>query len=65
MGKLLKTLLVSCVVGVIGLALAKDLIAKAVIEGGIKAVTGLSAKVADAQVGLLNTTAGVRGCRSI
>ena len=44
----------------VGLYVAKDLIAKSVLTGGVKAITGLKLSIGRMNVGILNTLIGVK-----
>ncbi|HEX9780637.1 MAG TPA: AsmA family protein [bacterium] len=57
----LKKLLFVVVILVVVLVLGKNLIAKAAIQGGVKAMTGLDLRVAKMDVGLLRSAVGIYG----
>ncbi len=61
--KRLQKILAIVAIIVVGLLLGKNLIAKSVLSGGVKLITGLDAKVGSMQVGLLNTAVGIKGLR--
>jgi hypothetical protein len=48
-------------IGVVAGLIAKDVIASVAVTQGIKAITGLNARIASMQVGLRNTTVGIKG----
>ena len=59
--RFLRTTLVIVVIGLAGLLLTKDVIAKAAVSGGITAITGLHSRIEAMQVEFLKTTVGLRG----
>lgn len=57
----MKKLVVVLVGLAVALALAKNAVAKLVVTGGVKAITGLRMTIRDMDVGLLSTTLGIDG----
>ena len=61
--KRIRSVLIVLVVIIIGVVLLKNMIASAAFSGGVKAITGLNTQVKGVQVGLFNTTVGIKGLR--
>ena len=57
-----KSLIVASLV-VVAFILLKNMIASAAFSGGVKAITGLNTQVRGVQVGLFNTSVGIKGLR--
>lgn len=51
------------IVAIIGVAVARNIIAKAAMIGGVKAATGLGIDIGSLDVGLFNTRLGVKGLK--
>ena len=58
-----KTVVTLVVVAVIGFVIARNVLAKAAVVGGVKAATGLGIEIGSLDVGLFNTQLGVKGLR--
>lgn len=59
--KALRTGLIALAVAVAGVALAKNLVAKAAVMGGVKAMTGLNLKIRQMDVGVFKSAIGIHG----
>lgn len=47
----------------VGFSVSKDMVAKAVVEGGIKALTGLKLQMSRLAIGIINPSIGIKGLR--
>jgi uncharacterized protein involved in outer membrane biogenesis len=56
-------LLVIAVSALVGVMVAKNLVAKAAVTSGVKLITGLPLGIRSMDVGILNTAVGIRGLR--
>ena len=48
---------------VIGLAVTKDMVAKSIVEGGVKALTGLKLQMSRLAIGIINPSVGIKGLK--
>ncbi|MBN1526648.1 MAG: hypothetical protein JW919_03585 [Candidatus Omnitrophica bacterium] len=48
---------------VIGLAVTKDMVAKSIVEGGVKALTGLKLQMGRLAIGIINQSVGIKELR--
>lgn len=57
----MKKILIGLLIVIVILFVAKDMIVKAAVPGGVKAITGLDLDVKSIQIGLLKTSVGING----